>query len=305
MYRDFEPCNGKIDPIKCSACVIHSKVHLGLFDKILSVLNKKFYENNIVFDRKGFLFRYLNVPALIRKKQLDLEKIMNYVDRIIVISRWFEKVLLLNNFPKKKLVYIGQGVSSQSGIINNPKNDNKALLQFVYVGRITFIKGLKLLLEALSEIKDKKIILHIYGRSNEASYLTECQEIISKSIHEIIFKGVFKNQNAVSILSQYDALIQPSISSEMSALVIQEAFAAKIPVIASDIAGNSEHVIPKLNGFLFKKNDSDNLASVLRYVIYNPTELKGLKNTIEAPITFDDIMKKTLSVYHDILTHPN
>jgi glycosyltransferase involved in cell wall biosynthesis len=302
MYKNAEPCNGLIIPVKCAACVIHSKVQISLLAKFMSFLNRQFYINKIGFNRKGFMCRFLGIPALIRKKQSDLEKVINYSDCIIVISKWFEEVLLLNHFPQSKLAYIAQGVSCQAVETGKSNNNDSSTLKFIYVGRITYIKGLKLLLEALLKIKGKKIILHVYGQPTEDSYYAECSDMISKSAHDIVLKGVFKNEEAVNVLCRYDALILPSVSSEMSALVIQEAFAAKIPVIASDFAGNAEHVIPELNGFLFKRNDAGNLAALLEYVIENPAELKALKNTIAAPATFDMITEKTLEVYRNVLT---
>jgi glycosyltransferase involved in cell wall biosynthesis len=176
------------------------------------------------------------------------------------------------------------------------------ILKFIFIGRITHIKGLKCVLEALIKI-DKKIVLHIYGQSTEDSYYNECIEIISKSLHDIVLKGVFENCESVNILSSYDALIVPTVSSEMSALVIQEAFAAKTPVIASDLPGNSEHVIPKINGYLFKRNDSNNLAELLENIIDNPDELRSLKKTIVDPQSFKIITQKYLVEYRKLLNN--
>lgn len=46
-----------------------------------------------------------------------------------------------------------------------------------------------------------------------------------------------------------------STFSEMSPLVIQEAFAARLPVIASNVYGNAEQITHGENGLLFNFND--------------------------------------------------
>ena len=61
-------------------------------------------------------------------------------------------------------------------------------------------------------------------------------------------------------MADYDLLCVPSLSSEMSPLVIQEAFAAGIPVLASRGYGNIEQIRHGENGLVFNFNSADSLA---------------------------------------------
>ena len=71
--------------------------------------------------------------------------------------------------------------------------------------------------------------------------------------------GEFKHSRIAEIFSEIDVLVVPSVWYENSPLVIQEAFLAGTPVIASDIGGIPELVKDKENGLLFKANDDNDL----------------------------------------------
>ncbi len=59
--------------------------------------------------------------------------------------------------------------------------------------------------------------------------------------------------------SNIDVLVVPSITYEGFGFVVQEAFAAKTPVIASDIGALNEFVKHMENGLLFKVGDGNDL----------------------------------------------
>ena len=57
-------------------------------------------------------------------------------------------------------------------------------------------------------------------------------------------------------------------------MVVQEGFAARIPIIASDIGGIREQIFDGINGFLVKANDLSALADKIQYVIGNYDKIR-------------------------------
>jgi glycosyltransferase involved in cell wall biosynthesis len=91
-------------------------------------------------------------------------------------------------------------------------------------------------------------------------------------IDSISFCGRFDHDQLAQVLSGIDVLIVPSIWYENAPLVIQEAFAVKTPVIATNLGGMAEAVTHEVNGLLFEPGSVEDLSKQLRRVV----EEKGL-----------------------------
>jgi glycosyltransferase involved in cell wall biosynthesis len=83
----------------------------------------------------------------------------------------------------------------------------------------------------------------------------------------------FRNQSELpAIYAAADVLVLPSDRQETWGLVINEAMAAGLPVIASDAVGCVPDLItPGVTGDRFPTGDVDALAAALRALIDDPT----------------------------------
>ncbi len=95
--------------------------------------------------------------------------------------------------------------------------------------------------------------------------------------------GGFDNREVANIFREIDVLIVPSVWQENSPLVIQEAFASRTPVIASDIGGIPELIQDGGNGLLFQAGNINSLYEKIKSVIDNPQLLSELRQNIEPP----------------------
>ena len=87
----------------------------------------------------------------------------------------------------------------------------------------------------------------------------------------------------------------------MSPLVIQEAFAAGIPVLASNVYGNSEQIIDNKNGILFKYNDVKSLLSKLNRLIMEPELKYDLAKNIDPPLIFKQVGRVYVQLNEELL----
>ena len=67
-----------------------------------------------------------------------------------------------------------------------------------------------------------------------------------------------------AVLHDVDVLVVPSMWIENAPFIIREAFAAGVPVIASDLGGMAEMVRDGVDGLLFPPGDARSLAACLR-----------------------------------------
>ena len=81
-------------------------------------------------------------------------------------------------------------------------------------------------------------------------------------------------------LSEIDVLVIPSVWPENSPLVLQEAFLAGVPVIASRIGGIPEMLPDGRGGLLFKPGSADDLATAISRLAAD----RGLLDALRASI---------------------
>jgi glycosyltransferase involved in cell wall biosynthesis len=87
----------------------------------------------------------------------------------------------------------------------------------------------------------------------------------------------------------------------MSPLVIQEAYAARVPVLASDVLGNAEQISHNQNGLLFHFNSVVSLKEQLMRCIDEPGLLIEMKSKLPAPVFFDKTANTYFTIYQTLL----
>jgi len=103
-------------------------------------------------------------------------------------------------------------------------------------------------------------------------------------------------------MKEHDILCLCSTFSEMNPLVIQEAFEAGIPVIASNVHGNSEQIMHEKNGLLFKYNDVKDLQCQIERCINEPSLVNKLSQNIKKPYSFEEVANKYYDLYKTLLS---
>jgi glycosyltransferase involved in cell wall biosynthesis len=244
----------------------------------------------------------LSMPNRIKDLKDNLLRIEEHCDKICIYSKWFYKLMLKNGIRESKLKSIPPALPyMESGKNSSEKPENLTFsypgsIKLIFAGRISPFKGLHLLLEALKEIPEDKIELSIYGKEDSKEYLNNCKKI-SEGKKNIHWRGVLSRNLIIETFKEHDVFCLPSTFSEMSPLVIQESFEAGIPIIASKVYGNMEHIKHQQNGLLFDFNSISDFAEQLKVLIDMPSLLEEMKSNIKPPIKFNEVGEIYLSLY--------
>lgn len=174
-------------------------------------------------------------------------------------------------------------------------------LRLMFLGRISHFKGLHLLLKALQGLSEELVTLDIYGQPADEVYGEACRLMV-KGRTNIHWKGMLAQEEVVTSMQHYDVLCLCSTFSEMSPLVIQEAFAAGIPVIASKVYGNQEQIKHGVNGLLFDFNDVNSLRVQIQACIQDRLLLKRLAHNIKPPTDFSRVTAAYYQLYQNLLS---
>ncbi|MEJ7627558.1 MAG: glycosyltransferase [Ferruginibacter sp.] len=291
MYKDETHCNGIIKIGKCTKCVYSVK---GI-PAVAMVANKLNYDTT---NWQTSIGTALGFPFIIRKLKKGIFDIAANSDRVVVLAKWYKNVLELNGIEMGKVSLIAQGLPGMIPQID-PVDNTSGILKIVFIGRISPLKGLHLLIDALILLPQNIISLDIFGSAGDQEYFESCLQK-SAILKNLFWKGSVKPAEVVTYISQYDILCLPSLS-EMAPIVIQEAFAAGVPVLASDIYANKEQVTHNGNGWLFSFNNSTDLTLKLQMLIDEPEKIVTARKNIPGVKLFTKVAEEYEVLYEKII----
>jgi glycosyltransferase involved in cell wall biosynthesis len=150
----------------------------------------------------------------------------------------------------------------------------KAEKQFIalVVAHLIPSKGVAVAIKALIGLPEY-IVLWVIGDGEERGYLQNlCKELSLDS--RVTFLGL--QVDVAPYMQAADCLVCPSTWAEAAGLVILEALASGLPVVASDVGGIPEFVEDGKNGLLFPAGDVEQLTERLRRVEGNPEAARGM-----------------------------
>jgi glycosyltransferase involved in cell wall biosynthesis len=237
-----------------------------------------FSKNTIVVTQHGIMKEELKYATGVKNKLKFVFKTM--VERFIFPS--FKNVIFISEYNRK--LYTGK--LNQSAYIGNAVNPiffEKSDIEpternsIIYVGVISKRKNLKMVIEALHQLKllNIQFYLHVVGwyKEKDVQYEIEIAELIQKYdlSSQIKFYGWLKQQEIVAVFRKCNFFILPSLQETLP-VSIAEAMALGKIVIASDVGAISEMFENKVSGFLFEKNNLENLVSLLKE-IHDNTEM--------------------------------
>ncbi len=161
--------------------------------------------------------------------------------------------------------------------------------QCVFAGRLEEIKGVHILLQAWSEIKNINLVLCGSGPLD-----AWCREYVEKNrLYNVKIKGYVAHQELLGIIRESKALILPSIVYEGFPVVIVESMACGTPVIGSDFGNIGSLIIDGLNGLKFKKGSAEDL----RNKVNNLYDMVTTSRQAYAKYTQDENYKLLLNIY--------
>ncbi|MCL0041509.1 glycosyltransferase family 4 protein [Peptococcaceae bacterium] len=174
--------------------------------------------------------------------------------------------------------------------------DKKLILFGAIAATSDIRKGFKELSKALQKLRGTDIEFVVFGSSKP------------KRAPEFKFKDhyVGRLQDDISLVTLYnacDVVVVPSLQETLSN-VIMESLSCATPVVAFDVGGNSDMVEHKLNGYLAKPFDTDDLARGIEWILNNENYDKLCQNAREKVLKeFDSkvVAKKYIELYEKIL----
>lgn len=179
------------------------------------------------------------------------------------------KVICVSNAVQEYLIKIGEVKKIQTEVIYNPvslpkrfeklKNENFTLIT---VGRLQPVKNHKLLINALSKVKDKSIQLIIVGEGSERENLENLSMELGLQ-DRVTFVG-YSNMPE-KYLAKADLFVLPSFSEGFGIAAVEAMF-CDVPCLCTNVGGCPELLQENISGWLFNPNKINELVDKINLI---------------------------------------
>lgn len=225
---------------------------------------------------------------------------LQHADRIIVVCDQASREAQRAGIPFSSIVQVPNGVDIEHF---KPSSDCKKKNIITFAGRLDYMKGIHVLLEAFKMLKQKEgdILLHIIGDGPDKKKLLLMAEKLGIKDFVVFYGEV---HDISPLLRESAVFVLPSLSEGLSNVVL-EAMACGLPVVATKVGGNGDIIKDGVNGTLVEPEKPQQLSDALEKII----RTHGLairmgfeaRATVEERFALDMIIERYGTLYSEVL----
>ena len=223
--------------------------------------------------------------------------------KIVVVSQFVKRMTLKKGVNEERVCLIHNGIDLDE-INKAPRLDLEGDIKLLFVGKIKQVKGIDLLLKAISTLDlstKEKIKLYIAGSGPyEKNYKSLARSLkVSKYVQ---FLGHLPLSKCFSLYKSCDILILPS-RLEGFPITLLEALGSGIPIIATSVGGITEIVKNNRNGLLVGLNTRE-ITQKIKFLVDHPEVRKQFSknNLMDAEkYSWQKIAQQYLNLYKSLV----
>ena len=193
------------------------------------------------------------------------------VDAYVALTEFARQKFIEGGLPSAKIVVKPNFVNPDPGAGGGEGG------HFLFVGRLSREKGVETLLAAWEQLR-KEVPLKIVGDGPLAPEVAAA----ARRIPGLEWVGRQPRGRVLAMMKNARALIFPSVWYEGFPMVIVEAYAVGLPVIASDLGSMSSLVDHGRTGLRFRPGDPQELANQAQWTLAHPRELDRMRTEARA-----------------------
>lgn len=303
LKGDGTLCQGP-EPLECARCLFDNRRVFRAIDQrapgAARTILKAASENPILGERFG-------LPSLLEAleaRQANLARILEDANVVLPVTHFLAEMFKQNGLSGRNFFVKPNGLELETFTPAGTREPTDEIV-FGYMGQLSPVKGIDVLLRAFALVQSanpgRKLRLRLYGKWNAEKKYRDRLARMTHGNAAIVFAGGYQNTQALELLGKMDAVVVPSIWYENAPLVVQEAFAARTPVIGSDVGGIAELVKPEQNGLLFARGDAAALGKMMQRFVDEP-ELRNKLTGFPVTRTFQQDLDELMGIYRGILS---
>ena len=287
-----------------------------LFASVLGAYYARKYKKPYIISPRGNLMEPLELKGAFEKKlyiRIIEKKALKEASAIHFTVKEEEAQYLYHKLPLKHSIIISNGLDTNEfkSIVEHGRfrkkfniSQNKKILLFL--GRISWKKGLDTLIPAFAEVvkKEPEAILVIAGGDDER-YKRNVQLLITnyQLQNDVIFTGMIEGEMKIAALKESDVFVLPSYSENFSMSAV-EAMYCGLPVIVTEHVGVASLVREYGAGIVTKKNEEEIAKAIIK--ILKDDEIRALmkkagKRLVEEKFETSRIAEEWMGAYQSLL----
>jgi len=187
----------------------------------------------------------------------------NHTDYFFVPSKVVYDSLLFCGVDREKIIFIPYGVSIDQFQFVKKKRTEGAL-NLLFVGNLSYRKGIHHLLSIVSRYKKNEVSLSLAGGFNSIPelYNQYC------NYDNINFLGFVTRDTISKVFQESDVFVIPTLGEGLC-LVILEALATGTPVICTEMAGGNDAIVNYKNGIVSEANNIESFKYAIDWMLEN------------------------------------
>jgi glycosyltransferase involved in cell wall biosynthesis len=279
-------------------------IHLNPFNfsDMLIVCVLKSMQKKILFTMHANIhFKIKNTIKILE----TIRFIINYnfyvlmADQIVFVTRAQQQSFLAycpwKKTVQRKAVVIHNAIESQR--ITHHRTHESSVLSVLFVGRLERSKGIYDLLRVAKQVEREPIHFFVAGRGKLV--------MDSPPFTNVTFLGNLPNKDIYGVYDRADILIVPSYS-EAFPIVILEAMARGLAILASDLPCIREFLQEGRNAYFFPVGDTEAMTSRILHLHQNLQELTqiGENNLVDVrQFTVENQARQYRHLYEELARH--
>lgn len=256
--------------------LIHSHSPIGGFLSRIAARDTRRNGTKMIYTAHGFHF-FKGAPLMNWLIFYPIERISSRWTDVLVTITHEDYQLGQKKMYAKEVMYVpGVGINTadfipkeEDAVVNIKKREELGLATtdtvMLSVGELNKNKNHEIVLKAMAQLGRKDLHYVIAGRGNLKEHLEKLAiELgVSSQLHLLGFRTDVKE-----LFKMADFFAHPSFREGLS-VAVMEAMANGLPVICTEIRGNTDLIDDKKGGYLFKPAEQETAYNALKSIVEN------------------------------------
>jgi glycosyltransferase involved in cell wall biosynthesis len=247
---------------------------------------------------KSALFAAPLLAPVMATRNRILRRVMAEADGLLVYTEFVRAWFASHGAPEDRLHLVPRGIPRPTTLPERQRPTD-GRIRFLYVGGLAWQKGVHTVVAAFNDLPDDAELV-IAG--DEAKYPDYVAELRSLATHpNIRFLGRLDRPAVWQAMADADAVVVPSLWYETFSMLVREAFAMGLPVIASDHGVLADAVTHEVDGLLAAPGSVSAWREALTRYVTSADLQTRLKAGVTPPLTMADYIDNLEAAYARVL----